>query len=477
MKEQNVATAAPASTAAAPHPRSPVLTSHPMPGATRPIGAAPSRLSAEDQEAGAAGPRLNISPLAPSLNAKPLRAVPSPAKAAGQSGPASPDGAKQPSGSGPAGYIHRVASAAKVRSRHLGLLTTFVAGVVLPTLVSAFYLFFIAEDQYASRLGFSVQREDASKALDILGGLTKLSGGGAPDQVILYKYTKSRDMLQAVAQKVDLKSAFFRSNDPIFSLDVDASIEDRTDYWERMVSVYLDSSSGLLELEVRAFTPETAQAIAVAILEESTRLLNELSDIAKSDATSYARRDLDQSVDRLKKAEQDLTDFRSRNQIVDPASDFQGRMGLLNSLLQQQAAALIELDLLRADANPNDPRRELAQRRIDVIGQRIAAERKRISTSDTSGEVAYADLVSEYERLRLEQDFAQRAYLATLASYNASLADAARASRYLATYLPPTKAEKSEYPQRFQSTLLIFGAAFLIWSILALTYYSIRDRR
>ena len=55
-------------------------------------------------------------------------------------------------------------------------------------------------------------------------------------------------------------------------------------------------------------------------------------------------------------------------------------------------------------------------------------------------------------------------------------AEAARQSRYLSTYVEPTLAEESEYPQRF----VIFGlAAFFLllsWSVMALIYYSIRDR-
>lgn len=475
MKEQNVSAAGspPGATAgSAPVAR---LTSQPLPGAVKPIGGAPvhSADAQDHQPANPSTPRI-VAPM-PSPNAKPVGVAPTPLPGAEKRAPGQAP-AKSPAAA-PNGFVHKVAGGARLKDRHVTTIATFIFAVLLPTLISAFYLFVVAKDQYASRLGFSVQREDASSALDVLGGLTQFSGSNAPDHLILYKYIKSRDMLQAVAQKVDLREAFYRPGDPFFSIDVDASIEERTAYWERMIRVYLDNSSGLLEIEVRTFTPETAQAIAVAILEESTRLLNELSDIAKSDATSYARADLDDATKRLKAAEEDLRAFRSRNQIVDPTTDFQGRMGLLNSLLAQQASALIELDLLKDSANANDPRRELAQRRIDVIGERIAAERQRISSSDSDSEIAYADLVSEYERLALEQDFAQRAYVASLASYNNAVAEAARASRYLATYLPPTLAEEAEYPQRMLSTLLIFLGLFLIWSISVLTYYSIRDRR
>lgn len=478
LKEQNVSAADtannPAATANTPGvpPRSSPLTTQPQAGAPKPLGVPePPKIVASNTAPSVNAPSTSPPPpgSAPSLVAaapvgKPAESKPIPAPAA------KPEAAL-------AGFVHKVAGPAVQRSRHRGLMLSFVLGVILPTIVSAFYLFAIAQDQFASTVGFSVQRNDAGSAMDLLGGLTKLSGTNAPDHLILYKYIQSRDMIRAVEKEVNLAAAFVRSGDPFFSLDADATIEEREKHWRRMVKVFLDSSSGLIEIQVRAFSADTAQAIAVAIQTESARLLNELSDIAKNDATRYARDELDLTTKRLRETQEALTDFRTRNQIVDPTTDFQGRLGLLNSLLSQQAAALIELDLLDGAGAGSDPRRELAQRRINVIGQRIEAERQRISQSDGEGKEPYADLVSEYERLKLEQDFAQRAYVASLATYDAALADASRASRYLATYLPPTLAEKSEYPQRIVSTALVFGGIFILWSILVLTYYSIRDRR
>ena len=54
--------------------------------------------------------------------------------------------------------------------------------------------------------------------------------------------------------------------------------------------------------------------------------------------------------------------------------------------------------------------------------------------------------------------------------------DAARQSRYLATYVKPTLAQNAEYPKRWILAGLAGLFLLLIWSILALIYYSIRDR-
>ena len=371
-----------------------------------------------------------------------------------------------------------MAGPARFRARHFGLLLSFLLLVVGPASATAYYLFAIAKDQYASNIGFSVQREDGGATLDLLGGLSQITGGSTPDPVILYRYITSRDMILAVEKKVDMKSAYYRPDDPFYSLAEDAPIEEREAHWQRMTKVFLDSGSGLIEIRVRAFTPEDAQAISAAIRDESDRMLNQLSFTAQEDATSFAHSELDKATERLRLAQGAMTEFRVRTKIVDPATDFAGRMGLLNSLLAKQAEAVIELDLLKASSEfEGDPRLEKVEKRIEVIGKRIKAERARIGTADDGSGDGYAELVSQFENLRLESEFAQRAYVAALANLDIAVGKAQRNSRYLAIYMPPTLAEKSQFPQRWTWSLMIAGMALVIWSIMVMTFYAVRDRQ
>ncbi|MGL6210588.1 MAG: capsule biosynthesis protein, partial [Paracoccaceae bacterium] len=140
--------------------------------------------------------------------------------------------------------------------------------------------------------------------------------------------------------------------------------------------------------------------------------------------------------------------------------------------------ALIEVDLLAETTQAGDPRMEQALRRVRVTEDRITEERRKLGLGDSGeqGQV-YADLVGEYERLRVEQDFAQQTYTASLASYDTAVGEAQRKSRYLAAHVLPTTAEKSEYPQRLTLFGLIALFSFAIWGILVLVAFSLKDRR
>ena len=180
----------------------------------------------------------------------------------------------------------------------------------------------------------------------------------------------------------------------------------------------------------------------------------------------------------LKSAREAMTEFRSRTQIVDPSADLQGQMGLLSTLEQQLAEALISADLLRESTRASDPRITQAERRIEVIQARIEDERRKLGVGGGSGAGEdYATLLAEFERLAVDREFAEQAYTAALATYDQALAEARRKSRYLVAYIRPTLAEASKYPKTIELLAITGFVLTAIWGIGVLIYYSVRDRR
>jgi capsular polysaccharide transport system permease protein len=241
-----------------------------------------------------------------------------------------------------------------------------------------------------------------------------------------------------------------------------------------MARIYYAPGTGLIEVEIRAFRPEDAKAIAEALFRHSSTMINELSSIARNDTTRYAKQELEVAVERLKVARQALTRFRNETRIVDPAADLQGQTGLITSLQAQLAEGLIDLDMLSASTRASDPRVENAKLRIAVIERRIEDERRKLGAS--SGE-AFADLVGQFEVLRVDMEFAEKTYFSALSTYDGALSEAGRQSRYLAAYLEPTLAEKPQYPDRVLNMTVLALMLFGIWTIMVLIYYSLKDRR
>lgn len=402
------------------------------------------------------------------------------AGAGGQGGAGGKAGTPEPP---PVVTVMPIASQAGMKRRHWGLLFSFFLMVLVPLMAVIFYLWTIAEDQYASTTGFTVRQEEGGSASDLLGGLAQFAGAGTQsDSDILYEFIQSQRLVEAVETRVGLRAHYsaYWPKDWAFALWPDATLEDLVWYWQRIVRISYDQSSGLIEVQVLAFDPDVAQQIGREIVRESQDMINALNVQAREDAMRYAREDLETAVERLKAAREALTQFRTRTKIVDPAADIQSRLGVMSNLQQQLAEALIEYDLLLESLSPNDPRVGKAANKIDVIRDRIAAERQNFTSDSTEmGAVGedYPTLIAEFESLSVDREVAEQTYRAALTALDVARANAARQSRYLATYIPPTRSQTSEYPQRFILTGLAALFLTLTWSILALVYYSIRDRR
>lgn len=372
------------------------------------------------------------------------------------------------------------AGRARVQNRHRMLLRSFLVMVAAPVLLLSLYLLLLAQDQYASEAGFSVRKED-SGSVDVFGGLSQFAGAVSADAEILYDYIRSPDLVTQIDKDFGLYEVYGRHyiRDPIFSIGPDASIEEKERYWQRMVRVEYNEATGLIRLEVKAFTPEEAQKIAQAVIEYSSQMINRLSDAAREDATRYARAERDKAVAQLKAARAALTEFRSRTQVIDPLVDVQGQMGLMRDLESQLAEALISLDELRATVGSEDVRISQLELRVDVIEKRLATERKKfgLGADGTPDDESYAEKVAQYETLVVEREVAEERFRATTILLNAAEAEANRKSRYLAAHVEPTLAQQPLYPRAMMLVVLTSLILLLIWTLAALIYYSIRDRR
>jgi len=354
---------------------------------------------------------------------------------------------------------------ARPRRRHALAVLGFVVLVIWPVLMAATYLYYTAADQYASRLAFSVRSSEASAPLEIVGTVTQLgNSGAATDGRLLYDFIQSQQMVAVLRRRLPLVAWYNRDpGDWIFAVGAEPTIEDLTDYWNWMTDVALDPASGLLTVEVRAFDPGYAQAIAQVVLEESARLINALSESSRADAVHHAGRELEEAEARLRRIRTRLGAFREAEQEVDPSQNARVAIELVAGLEEELAEAQVPLELLEG-----------------TLESRIAAERTRLGTGTAQGDASarpLSQIVGEYEELVVDREVAKQAYRVALSAYEQAKAEARRRHRHLAVHIEPTISEEPEYPRRQLLTAAVFGLALALWSILVLIAHNIRERQ
>jgi capsular polysaccharide transport system permease protein len=361
-------------------------------------------------------------------------------------------------------------------------LISLVAAVALPTTLSAGYLYGFASDQYVTEFRFSVRRQMPVRA-DPASGATTLAGGNpmmaiVQDSEVVVQYLKSRQIIQDVASRVDLDRIWGRDDaDYLSRMDRGAPVEDRLRHWKTKVDPFFDMANGLVSVQVRAFSPEDSLALAVAALDLSERLVNDMSKRAQNDAVAFARREVDAAEERLKRVQVDLATFRNANAVLFPTINATVVAGVEAKLRESLADARARYTNQLAQGVRSDTSQARSLRtQITALEEEIARVRSEI-TGPGNGRSGppLATVVTGYATLEVEEKLATKAYERAQAELQQARAEAARQQVYLNAFVRPTPAERSLYPVRWRFLLQVALGSFVVWCLLMLIWQAARD--
>ncbi len=387
--------------------------------------------------------------------------------------------AKKPAASGIKGIL------GKLKIRHAVIAGSFMALVALPVAAASLYMVFIAADQYHSTASFSVRSIESGGGADILGMFTQASTGDTTsDSYILSDFIRSRTMVEAIDRDMDLDQVFARrGGDWFFSMSSGLPIEDQVDYWNSMVNVEYDHSSGIIAVTVKAFTPQDAKTIADEVVRNSEQLINELSAAARAEVVQAASNEVMAAELRLRETRRALRAYRDETQEVDPVEAARMAAELIGTLEQQKSQYQAELTTALSQMGSDSPRVRVLQSTLASIEAQIASERRRLGSglpateeSAANGGGDVASRIQRYEELETEREFAERTYTSALGSLESARQDAARKQRYLAVFGYPTLSQAAQYPQRGLAILLVLLGSLFVWAIGVMGYYNIKDR-
>jgi capsular polysaccharide transport system permease protein len=350
-------------------------------------------------------------------------------------------------------------------------------GIVgLPTLIAGVYYFGIASDQYLSEARFIVRSPKQVQASGI-GALLQTTGLGraAEDTSAVQDFIMSRDAVRKLEANNDLRTVFNRPEGD-FVTRFPGILFWRKDFealfwrYDHFVSIETDTSTGVTALRVKAYRPEDSHTLASALLSYSEQLINELNERARRDALATARREVDHAEHRIADIQTELTEYRVKQKMLDPKSASSGVLELIAQMSAAQANARTQLGEL-LNNSPSSPQIPLVKNRIASLDKLIAEERAKLSGATDS----VVSALTEYERLNLQQELAQKALASAFTSLEAARIEAQRQQLYLETIAQPNLADYPLYPRRLVSFIMVFATCMLIYGLAWLLVANVRE--
>ncbi|MEF0939155.1 capsule biosynthesis protein [Rhizobium sp. BR 362] len=364
-------------------------------------------------------------------------------------------------------------------------LLSFLLIVILPFLASSIYYVFIASDQYVAEARFAVRALSGTSSDDKGDGSGGSEGGGAAgllnmrsasqDAYVVTSFIHSTEILKRIGEKLDYRSMFARQDADFLSrFRSSQSDEEFLTYWENHVSAYIDVSSGIITLKVRAFTPDDSVKLSDAIIQESEALINELSQRARNDIVQSMRADVEKSGKAYSDTLAALNQFQHQSGLLSPVAQAKDSSTLLTGLLAQKLEFETRLFVMKQSHAEGSP----TYQQLTLALQSLDAQIDKKKTELTGPENAsLAKALLEYSKLDTDRMIAEKLYEASQRNYEAVLAEALRKTLYLAVFVKPALPDEAVFPHRITTPLIILLGLAVLWTTLSLIWASVEDHQ
>lgn len=364
-----------------------------------------------------------------------------------------------------------------LKHRQFRINRIFLLSVFLPTLLASIYYGLIASDVYISESRFvirSSQRQTTSSNLgNFLQGVGFSRSQGDAHSVI--DFMLSRDALQQLNEHLGLAKSFSSAEVDRLSrfggLDRDTSFEALHKFYKKHVSLNLDTASSIATLRIGAFSAADAYHINTMLLEMGEGLINQLNVRSRQDMVGFAAAEVAEAEAKAKDAALALASYRTNRGVFDPTQ----QSGMQLQQVSKRKDELINAKTQYAQIlsiSPDNSQVRVIKKRIDMLQSEIDAETAKVLAS---ADASLSKKAVEYERLALDQAFADKQLTAALASLEQARTEAQRKQIYLERIVQPNKPDVAVEPQRLRMVLATFLLGIITWGVLTILIAGVRE--
>ncbi|MBQ7738732.1 MAG: capsule biosynthesis protein [Desulfovibrionaceae bacterium] len=350
-----------------------------------------------------------------------------------------------------------------------------MATVIIPGIFIFFYLLLWASPAYISEAKFAVRGQSSAQTLEGLSSLFSFPSSTQNDSYIVLNYIMSLDLFNKLDQELKLREHYSdKKYDLWYRLWQNATQDDIIRFWKWACETKYDPDTSILEVQVKAFTPEKALEVCQGILKASEELVNSMNTRSRQDAISKAQVEVDRAEERIRKARVALQAYREKTVILDPEAVASGLYGVVNKLEGDVTRTAAELSEAMTFMNKDSPRVKQLENRLLVLQKQLAQEKKRLA-GKVKGNESLSSLLSEFQNLALEEEFAQKQLTSAMTSLEAARIQADSQTHYVEAFERPVLADQSLYPRPALFTILYMLTTLLLLGLVSLIVAAVRE--
>jgi capsular polysaccharide transport system permease protein len=350
--------------------------------------------------------------------------------------------------------------------------------VFLLCMLAAVYWGIIASDRYVSESHIVIQQTQmpATQTMNLSSILGGTSAPNRTDQMLLRDFLLSIDMLEKLDKKLSLREHYSdRRRDPISRMWYkDLSTEWFYWYYLLRTTVEFDEYAGVLVIRAQAFTPEQAHAITSLLVEEGERYMNDMAHRLAQEQVGFIEKQVEQIYERVMQARMAVVAYQNERNLVSPEGTAEYLVGIVNALEGQLASLNTQRNAALGYLNPKSPTVMDFDLQIAAVKNQISKEQARLTSSNRQ---MLNVTVEEFQRLKMNAEFAQEVYKSALASLEQVRIDARRTIKMVSIIQSPTSPQYALEPRRIYNTVVFVLVTLVIFGIVSLIRAIVRDHQ
>ena len=351
--------------------------------------------------------------------------------------------------------------------------------VILPLALAAIYYGVFATDRYVSSAQVVVRQDGGNQGAAVPGLATLITGTNPvsrEETLYLREYIVSMDMMLLLEERLHwIEQYATQRSDIFFWLNKDAEREDLLKYYQRMVSAHYDETTGLLRVEVQAFTPELSEQMLRTILEASEHFVNEVSHSIAREQMNFAKGELATARANYAERKTELIDFQNVNKVLDGGNTAQNRATIIADLEGQYTKEQAVLTEMQYKLRPDSPQVKQQKQKVNAITQQLAKEKRLLVSSPNGSQLNV--VASRFQQLTLDAGIAEESYKTAVAALDNARIEASKKIRTLVTVVSPNTPQLALYPERLYNLATILLGLLMLYGITRFILASIEDHR
>lgn len=343
--------------------------------------------------------------------------------------------------------------------------------------LATLYWGIFASDRFVSEAHVVVNRTDLAGNPSVdFGALFAGGGMNSQDVMLLRDHLLSMDMLQKIDSQLHLREHFSDAQHDLLSRlwSRDVEIERFHEYYLSRVSVEFDDYAKVLVVKVQAYTPEMAQKICLALVEEGERFMNKMGHSLALEQVTFLEKQAEVMGERVTKTRQALLDYQNAKNQLSPKASMEGVGAIIARMEGEMSQLSARREVMLGYLSPSS---------FDVVqlDHEIAAIKKQLSQSQarlTSSQGGALNRVyEEFQRLEMQAVFAQEVYQQALNALEKGRIESVRTLKKITIVQNPTLPQLSTQPRRLYNTVVFSLSALLLAGIVHLLVAIIRDHK